>query len=320
MQTRRLGGTDLHLTAVGLGTWAIGGTGWDYAWGPQEDADSIATIRRALELGINWIDTAAVYGFGHAEEMVGKAIAGQRDKVIIATKCGLIWEAGATAPKGRLKAESVKQEAEASLRRLNIDTIDLYQIHWPNPDADIEEGWGAIADLVREGKVRYGGVSNFNLGQLKRILPIHQAASLQPPYSMIRREIEAELLPFCAANNMGVVAYSPMQTGILTGGFTRERALNLPEDDWRRRNPHFVEPQLSANLELVEKLRPIAEGHGRTVAQLAIAWTLRRPEVTAAIAGARHPKQIEETAPAADWALSQEDIAAIDKLLSEREK
>jgi aryl-alcohol dehydrogenase-like predicted oxidoreductase len=173
---------------------------------------------------------------------------------------------------------------------------------------------------VREGKVRYGGVSNFNLGQLKRILPIHPPASLQPPYSMIRREIEVELLPFCAANNMGVVAYSPMQTGILTGGFTRERALNLPEDDWRRRNAYFIEPQLSANLELVEKLRPIAEGHGHTVAQLAIAWTLRRPEVTAAIAGARRPQQIEETAPAADWALSQEDIATIDKLLSEREK
>jgi aryl-alcohol dehydrogenase-like predicted oxidoreductase len=344
MQTRKLGYTDLHLTTVGLGTWAIGGGGWAFGWGPQDDAESIAAIRRALApsinsghgLGINWIDTAAVYGLGHSEEIVGQAIAGRRDEVIIATKCGLVWDEGSTTPYGRLKAESVRREAEASLRRLNpsinsghrVEVIDLYQIHWPNPDEDIEEAWGVIADLIREGKVRYGGVSNFSVEQLKRVQAIHPVASLQPPYSMLQRGIEEDLLPYCAANDIGVIVYSPMQAGLLTGKFTKERVANLPDNDWRKRDHHFREPELSANLALVEKLRPIAERNGRTVAQLAVAWVLRRPlrlrsgqaEVTAAIVGARRPSQIEETAPAGDWVLSEEDIAEIEALLVERER
>ena len=320
MRTRKLGYSDLHLTTIGLGTWAMGGGGWAFGWGPQDDAETIAAIQRALELGINWIDTAAVYGVGHSEEMVGKAIAGRRAEVIIATKCGRVWNPGETRPFGRLKADSVRREAEASLRRLGVEVIDLYQIHRPDPDEDVEEGWGTIADLIREGKVRYGGVSNFNVAQLKRAQAIYPVASLQPPYSMLRREAEAELLGYCAANNIGVVAYSPMQAGLLTGQFSRGRVARLPENDWRRRNSLFQEPQLSANLDLVENLRPIAERNGRTLAQLAIAWVLRRPEVTAAIVGARRPAQIEETAPAADWTLAAADIAEIDALLAKREE
>jgi aryl-alcohol dehydrogenase-like predicted oxidoreductase len=320
MQTRKLGYSDLHLTTVGLGTWAIGGGGWVFGWGPQDDNDSIAAIRRALDLGINWIDTAAVYGLGHSEEIVGQAIAGRRDEVIIATKCGRVWDESSTTPYGRLKAESVRREVEASLRRLNVEVIDLYQIHWPNPDQDIEDAWGVIADLIREGKVRYGGVSNFSVEQLKRVQTIHPVASLQPPYSMLRRGTEEDLLPYCATNDIGVVVYSPMQAGLLTGKFTKERVASLPDEDWRKQSSHFQEPELSANLSLVEKLRPIAERNGRTVAQLAVAWVLRRPEVTAAIVGARRPSQIEETAPAGGWTLSVEDIAEIDALLAERER
>jgi aryl-alcohol dehydrogenase-like predicted oxidoreductase len=320
MRTRKLGYSDLYLTTIGLGTWAMGGSGWAFSWGPQDDADSIAAAHRALDLGINWIDTAAVYGLGHSEEVIGQAIAGRRNEVIIATKCSLVWDEGSTTPYGRLKAESVRREAEASLRRLNVETIDLYQIHWPNPDEDIEEGWGVIADLVREGKVRYGGVSNFNVAQLRRVQAIHPVASLQPPYSMIVRGVEDELLAFCAANDIGVIVYSPMQAGLLTGKFSRERVASLPDEDWRKRRNHFQEPDLSANLALVEGLRPIAERNGRTLAQLAIAWVLRRPEVTAAIVGARRPSQIEETVAAGDWVLSAEDLAAIDALLAKREQ
>lgn len=320
MERRKLGYTDLYLTTIGLGTWAIGGGGWAYGWGPQDDAESLKTIHRALDLGINWIDTAAVYGLGHAEEVIGQAIAGRRDEVIIATKCGLVWDEGSTTPYGRLSAQSVRREVEASLRRLNIEVIDLYQIHWPDPEEEIEEAWATIADLIREGKVRYGGVSNFNVEQLKRVQAIHPVASLQPPYSMLRREIEAEILPFCAANDIGVIVYSPMASGLLTGRFSRERLAALPDDDWRKRSSHFQEPQLSANLALVERLQPIAHRAGRTIAQLAIAWTLRRPEVTAAIVGARRPSQIEETIAAADWLLSSENVAEIEALLADREQ
>jgi aryl-alcohol dehydrogenase-like predicted oxidoreductase len=263
MQTRKLGYSDLHLTTVGLGTWAMGGGGWAFGWGPQDDAESIAAIRRALDSGINWIDTAAVYGLGHSEEIVGRALTGLRDKVIIATKCGLVWgrstvapQAGSTTPYGRLKAESVRREAEASLRRLNVEAIDLYQIHWPNPDRDIEEAWGVIADLIREGKVRYGGVSNFSVAQLKRVQAIHPVASLQPPYSMLRRGIEKDLLAYCATNDIGVIVYSPMQAGLLTGKFTPERVASLPDDDWRKGDHYFREPELSANLALVERPGP----------------------------------------------------------------
>lgn len=320
MQTRKLGYTDLNLTTIGLGTWAISGGGWQWAWGPQEDTDSIAALRRGLELGANWIDTAAAYGLGHSEEVVGRAIAGRRNDVILATKCGLVWNEGQADLYGRLTAASVRAECEASLKRLGVEVIDLYQIHWPHDDAHLEEGWGAMADLIKEGKVRYAGVSNFNLEQLRRIQPIHPVASLQPPYSMLERGIEKELLAYCAANGIGVIAYSPMQTGLLTGKYTREGIASLPDDDWRKdRNPHFQEPALTANLALVEALRPIAQRRGRTTAQLAIAWVLRRPEVTAAIVGVRRPAHIEETAGAGEWSLAPEDVAEIEALLAERE-
>jgi aryl-alcohol dehydrogenase-like predicted oxidoreductase len=315
MRTRKLGYSDLHLTTVGLGTWAIGGP-WDFGWGPQDDAESVAAIQHALDLGINWIDTAPAYGLGHAEEVVGKAISGRRDEVIVATKCGLVWDEGSTGAYGRLTAQSVRSECEASLRRLNVDTIDLYQIHWPRPDQDIEEAWTAIADLVRAGMVRYAGVSNFSVAQLLRVLPIHPVASLQPPYSMIERGVEAEHLAYCAEHDIGVVAYSPMQAGLLTGKYTRERIALLAEGDWRRRDHHFREPELSANLDLVEALRPIAARNGRSLAQLSVAWVLRRPELTAAIVGARRPSQIDETAQAGDWDISAEDLAEIDTLLA----
>jgi aryl-alcohol dehydrogenase-like predicted oxidoreductase len=320
MHRRILGKSGVELTAIGLGTWAIGGGGWSFGWGPQDEGDSIATIRRALDLGINWIDTAAVYGLGVSETVVGRAIEGRRRDVFLATKCGLVWDEGSTNPYGRLKAASVRREAEASLRRLRVDVIDLYQIHWPDPEGEIEEGWGAVASLVREGKVRYAGVSNFNVAQLDRVRKIHPVASLQPPYSMISRRVESGLLDYCATHGIGVIAYSPMGVGLLTGAFTRERLAKLPADDWRREGRQFQEPRLSANLELVERLRPIAARQGRSLGELAVAWVLRRPEVTAAIAGARRPSQIEETAGAADWVLPDAEIADINALLAERER
>ena len=317
MQTRKLGWTDLRFTTMGLGAWAMGGAGWRFGWGPQDDADSIATLKRAVDLGINWVDTAAIYGLGHSEEVVGRALREMSRKPIVATKCSRRWDDTGT-PYGNLKKASLHAECEASLKRLGVDAIDLYQIHWPDPDADIEEGWGTMADLVKEGKLRYIGVCNFNVEQLKRIAPIHPIASLQPPYSMLVRGVEDGLLQYCARNHIGVVAYSPMQKGLLTGKVTRAWVDSLPEDDHRRRDAMFQEPQLSANLKLVGGLQAIAQRNGRTAAQLAIAWVLRRPEVTAAIVGARRPAQIEETAPAGDWALSAEDIHDIDTLLVER--
>lgn len=315
MKTNELGYTDLQLTRVGLGTWAIGGSGWQYAWGPQDDADSIAAIQRALDLGVNWIDTAAAYGLGHSEEVVGRALAGRRERVIVATKCGRTWNPGDTQIFSRLKKQSVRAELEASLRRLKTDRIDLYQIHWPDPPEDIEEAWVEIAGQVQAGKIRYAGVSNFSVEQLRRIQPIHPVASLQPPYSLLRRDVEKELLPFCAANGIGVIVYSPMQMGLLTGAFSRERVAALPPDDLRGRNPFFAEPQLSRNLELVEKLKPIAARAERSLAELAIAWVLRRPEVTAAIVGGRRPAQVEEPARAAGWELSPAEVREIDRLL-----
>ncbi|MBA7503845.1 Aldo-keto reductase YhdN [subsurface metagenome] len=319
MKTRKLGWTDLNLSNIGLGTWAIGGSGWKFSWGPQDDRESISAIHRALDLGINWIDTAAIYGLGHSEEIVGKAIRGLRDKPIIATKCGRLGDRKGNL-FGRLKKESIRSEVEASLKRLKIEVIDLYQIHWPEPDEDIEEAWTTLGDLIKEGKIRYAGVSNFNIKQLKRVQPIHPVASFQPPYSMLERGIEGKILQYCSANNIGVIVYSPMQKGLLTGKFTRERVQNLPEDDHRRIDPRFQEPELSVNLKLVEDLRPITEKSGRTLAQLAIAWVLRHPEVTAAIVGARRPSQIEETVVAGDWVLSKEDVAAIEVLLDRRQK
>ncbi len=315
MQTRKLGFSDLHLTTVGLGTWAIGGP-WQWGWGPQDDRESIRTIQEAIDLGINWIDTAPAYGVGHSEEIVGRAIEGRRGEVIVATKCGIVGNPDKPGTTMRiLDADSILHEVDNSLRRLNVEVIDLYQIHWPIPDEQIEEAWGAMAELVKAGKVRYIGVSNFSVSQLERIQPIHPVTSLQPPYSMIRREIEDDLVDYCAANEIGMVVYSPMQAGLLTGKFSQERLDNLPPGDWRRTNDQFKEPRFSATLALVEKLRPIAERNGRTLAQLSIAWTLRLPAITSAIVGARRPGQIVETAKASDWSLSAEDMAEIDALL-----
>ena len=320
METRKLGYSDLHVSRIGLGTWAMGGSGWYYSLGAQDDARSLATIDHALALGINWFDTAAVYGLGHSEEIVRRAIAGRRDEVIIATKCGLVWDEGSTTPYGRLTAESVRREAEDSLRRLGVDVIDLYQIHWPDPEEQVEEAWTTVAELIEEGKVRYGGVSNFSVEQLQRIQSIHPVASLQPPYSMLVRDIEEELLPYCAENGIGVIVYSPMESGLLTGKYDRECIENMSDGDWRKESTQFTEPELSANLTLIEGLRPIAKRNGKTLAQLAIAWVLRQSEVTAAIVGARRPDQIEETVEAGEWRLSEEDLAAIKSLLEERER
>lgn len=318
MRTKRLGQTELELTVIGLGTWAIGGP-WEFGWGPQDDKESVSTILEAIEGGINWIDTAAIYGFGHSEEVVGKAIKELGERPIIATKCGLVWDR-----QGRkancLERDSIMHECEASLERLGVEVIDLYQMHWPEPDEQIEEAWEAMSHLAKQGKVRYVGVSNFSVGQLERVRRIHSVASLQPPYSMIRRDVEDELLGYCADNDIGVVAYSPMQKGLLTGKFSAERVANLAPDDHRRRDRNFLEPKLGANLKLVEELKPIAQRSGLTLAQLAIAWVLRREEVTAAIVGARRPGQIAETITAAEGALGDEDLAEIEGLLAQQEK
>jgi aryl-alcohol dehydrogenase-like predicted oxidoreductase len=318
VQTRRLGYTDLKLTAVGLGTWAMGGP-WQFGWGPQEDGEAIAAILKALDEGINWIDTAAVYGLGHSEELIGKALKQTSRKPFIATKCGLLWnEKREKVPC--LKRQSIRQECHASLKRLGVETIDLYQMHWPDPDQDVEEAWEEMANLANEGKVRYLGVSNFNIEQTERVRRIHKVASLQPPYSMLHREVEDGLLGYCARNNIGVLAYSPMQRGLLTGKFSRQYLEKLAPDDHRRKNPDFQEPQFGATLELVEKLKKIAGRRGRTCAQLAISWVLRRSEITAAIVGSRRPAQIIETAPASEWNLSDEDVDEIEKLLAERQE
>jgi len=317
MQTRNLGNTELELTTVGLGTWAMGGP-WQFGWGPQDDDEAIAAIVKALDMGINWIDTAPAYGLGHSEELIGQALRLTGAKPLMATKCGILWNERKEKVTC-LKKRSIRKECHDSLRRLGIDVIDLYQMHWPDPDEDVEEAWEEMVRLKEQGKVRYLGVSNFAVEHLDRVRRIHEPVSLQPPYSMLHREAEDELLGYCAANNIGVVAYSPMQRGLLTGKFSRERLAELAVDDHRRRNPDFLEPQFSATMELVEELKEIAGRNGRTCAQLAISWVLRRSEVTAAIVGARRPAQIEETAPAGDWKLSEEDIKEIEKLLAKRQ-
>jgi len=319
MRKKKLGWTDLELTRVGLGTFAIGGPDWHAGWGPQDDNDSIQAIRRALELGVNWIDTAPVYGLGKSEEIVCEALKGAGEKPIIATKCGLVWDEKRNIIH-RLKRESVLKEVDASLKRLGIDVIDLYQIHWPNPDEDLEEAWAAMSDAVKAGKVRYIGVSNCNVSQLERLKGIHRVASLQPPYSMILREVEEEILPYCEKHDIGVIPYSPMQRGLLTGKYTLESVQKLDRRDHRLREPYFQEPDLSVHLSFVDRLRPIAEKNGKSLAGLAIAWVLRRPEVTAAIVGARRPSQIEETAGAADWDIGSEDVRNIDAIIEEWQK
>lgn len=320
MQKRKLGYSALELSTIGLGTWAMGGGEWKFSWGPQDDMASIAAIHEGLDQGINWIDTAPIYGHGHAETVVGKALKGIRHTVLIATKCGRIWEGDSKEIGKSLRAESIRREVENSLRRLGIEVIDLYQIHWPQPEEQIEEGWITIAELVKEGKIRYAGVSNFNLDQLKRAQAIHPITSLQPPYSMFRREIETEVLPYCRENQIGLLAYSPMQAGLLTGKFSHERAATLPASDWRSGSPFFMEPQLSINLEVIEKLRIIAERKAISLAQLALAWVLRNEEFTAAIVGARKPEQIKETALAGDIRLSEEELTQIETILGWRQE
>jgi aryl-alcohol dehydrogenase-like predicted oxidoreductase len=318
MKTRKLGHSNLHLTTIGLGTWAMGGGDWKFGWGPQDDNASVNAIHAALNQRINWLDTAAIYGHGHAEEVVGKAIKGIRNEVIIATKCGRVWEGDSREIGKSLRADSIRREVEASLKRLAIEVIDLYQIHWPEPDEEIEEGWGTLAELVKEGKILYGGVSNFSLEQLKRAQTIHPITSLQPPYSMLRREIEEEIMTFCGTNQIGIIAYSPMQAGLLTGKFTKERAAGLPVSDWRSRHPFFMEPQLSVNLKAIEQLRKIANEKKISLSQLSLAWVLRNKEMTSAIVGARNPQQIEETAKAGDMSLTKAEIDAIEEILTWR--
>src|SRR6202048_2680849 len=314
MQTRKLGNSDMHITPVGFGAWALGGGGWQFGWGPQDDDDSFAAIHRSLELGVNWIDTAAVHGLGHAEEVVARAVQqwkGTRPYVF--TKCGMRWDKNGRVTKVH-SAESIRQECADSLRRLQVDVIDLYQIHWPPEDngPGLEESWRTLVALQKEGKVRWIGVSNFDVAQLQRAEKIAPVTSLQPPYSLIRRRIENEILPHCEKRNLGVIVYSPMASGLLTGAMTRERAAKLPEDDWRRASPDFREPRLSKNLELVERVKRVAARYGRTPGEVAIAWTLRLPAVTAAIVGARNAKQAEQVMRAGDLKLTPQDIAEIE--------
>jgi aryl-alcohol dehydrogenase-like predicted oxidoreductase len=312
---RTLGNSDLQLTPIGFGAWAIGGGNWEFAWGPQDDNESIEAIHRALDLGINWIDTAAIYGLGHSEEMVGKALKGYSGpKPYVFTKCSMRWHADRSIYRS-LKAASVREEAEASLRRLQVETIDLYQIHWPNPEDEIEEGWETLARLKAEGKVRWIGVSNFSVAQMERVQKIAPITSLQPPYSMLRRAIEQEQLPFAETHGIGVINYSPMASGLLTGAMTAERVAAFPEDDWRRRAVEFNEPRLSRNLRLVDLLRAIGNDHNVNPGVVAVAWTLYHRAVTAAIVGGRSAVQVEGLAPALHFRLSEDEFARINAFL-----
>src|SRR5436305_4550551 len=313
---RQLGNSDLQLTAIGFGAWAIGGGNWEFAWGPQDDNESIRAIHRALDLGINWIDSAAIYGLGHSEEIVGKALRSSSQKPLVFTKCSMRWHPDGTIYRS-LKSDSLAEEVENSMRRLGVETIDMYQVHWPDPADQIEEGWETLARFKEQGKLRYIGVSNFNVEQMKRAQKIEPITSLQPPYSMLRRGIEAEILPFAQANHIGVINYSPMLSGLLTGKMTSERAATLPADDWRRRAVEFKEPRLSRNLKLVELLREIGAGHGVSPGVVAVAWTLHHPAITAAIVGGRSAAQVEGVAPALHLRLSDDEYNRINGFLAE---
>lgn len=316
MQKRHLGDTDLAITPLGLGTFALGGEGWPAAWGPQDDNASIATIQHALDLGINWIDTAAVYGFGHAEEIVARALHGRSDRPYIFTKGSRTPTADGKIA-GNLKAASLRKEVEASLRRLQVDVIDLYQIHWPDPDADIEEGWTTLARLRDEGKIRHIGVSNFNVQQLSRAQRIAPISSLQPSYSLLKRDVEKEELEFCLQHNIGVIVYSPMASGLLTGTWNEQRVKDLPSTDWRSRSADYTPPRLHRNMALAETLASIGRSHGRSAGEVAIAWTLRHPAVTAAIVGGRHPAQVDEIIGAGDFRLDDQEIGQIEAYVQE---
>lgn len=313
-ELRKLGNSDLHLTALGIGAWAIGGAGWAFSWGDQDDNESVAAIHAGLDAGLNWIDTAAVYGLGHSEEVVGQALKGRSKKPYIFTKCERAWnDERKIVPS--LKAASIRKECEDSLRRLQVDVIDLYQVHWPEPDADLEEGWTEMARLKEEGKVRSIGVSNFSVDQMKRAMKIAPITSLQPPYSMLVRKIEPEILPFVKANGIGTIVYSPMRAGLLAGKMTRERAESLPANDWRSRDKDFQEPNLTRNLALVDLLVKIGERHGKAPGEVALAWALHNPAVTAAIVGLRKPDQVNGTVGALDFKISDADMGEIETFL-----
>jgi aryl-alcohol dehydrogenase-like predicted oxidoreductase len=309
------------ITTVGFGAWAIGGGGWSFGWGPQDDSESIATMRHALELGINWIDTAAVYGLGHSEEVVGRLLrsVSASDRPLVFTKCGLVWDESdrMAEPRRVLKPESIRKECEASLRRLGVERIDLYQFHWPDETGTrVEDSWAEMVRLVDEGKVRLAGVSNFNAELLERCEAIRHVNSLQPPFSLIRRDAAARELPWCARHKTAVICYSPMQSGLLTDNFSGERVSSLAADDWRRRAPEFQEPNLSRNLALRDALRPVAQRHGTTVSAIAIAWTLAWPGVTGAIVGARSPQQVEGWIGGANLNLSASDMEDIARAIA----
>jgi len=313
---RTLGNSDLQLTSIGFGAWAIGGGNWEFAWGPQDDNESIAAIHRALELGVNWIDTAAIYGLGHSEEVVGRAVKSfVGPKPLVFTKCSMRWHQDRSIYRS-LRAVSLAEELEGSLRRLGVEAIDLYQIHWPNPDEEIEEGWDALARLREQGKIRWIGVSNFSVEQLKRAQKIAPVTSLQPPYSMLRPAIEKEVLPYATANGIGVISYSPMVSGLLTGKMTAERVAALPADDWRRKAVEFNEPRLSRNLKLVDLLREMGHEHDVAPGVVAVAWTLHNPAITAAIVGGRSAAQVEGLAPALSFRLRDEEFERINAFLA----
>jgi aryl-alcohol dehydrogenase-like predicted oxidoreductase len=314
METRKLGNSDLQVTPVGFGAWALGGGGWEFSWGPQEDGDSLAAIHRALELGINWIDTAAVYGTGHSEEVVGRAVKqwpGRRPYVF--TKCVLIWDETRKVRPDH-SAASIRGECEDSLRRLQTEVIDLYQMHWPPRDNGpaLEEAWTTMSELQKAGKVRWIGVSNFDPAQMLRAQAIAPVTSNQPPYSMIRRAIEGKILPFSKEHGIGTISYAPMASGLLSGGMTRERAASLPPDDFRTRNPEFREPRLQKNLDLVERLRRVGARHGRGPGEVAIAWVLRNPAITGVIVGARNAQQADGVMRAGGLELAASDIVEIE--------
>jgi aryl-alcohol dehydrogenase-like predicted oxidoreductase len=315
MKKKRLGNSDLFITPIGYGSWAIGGSGWQFGWGKQNDHDSIAAIHRALELGVNWIDTAAVYGLGHSEAVVAQALESWRGpRPYVFTKCGLRWDAQGQTHKV-LTAASIRQECEDSLRRLKVDAIDLYQIHWPVDDTkELEEGWSTMAKLQREGKARWIGVSNFNVEQMERAQAIAPITSLQPRYSLVHPDGDKEILPFCQHEGIGVIVYSPMASGLLTGAMTRERISKLPDDDWRKHDPDFNEPRLSGHLALVRRLRDIGKLHGYAPGAVAVAWTLRNSAVTGAIVGARKPEQVDDVVAAAGFDLTTSDLAEIESV------
>jgi len=314
--TRRLGNSHMDLTAVGFGAWAIGGGNWQYAWGAQDDDESIGAILRAIDGGVNWIDTAAVYGLGHSEEIVGRALKQTRERPYVFTKCAMTWGEDGTIVRTLKK---IRQECEASLKRLGVNAIDLYQIHWPRPEEEMEEGWRTMADLQHEGKVRWIGVSNFDVRQMECASKIAPITSLQPPYSMINRASQSEILPWCKEHGIGVINYSPMMSGLLTGAMTKERVAAMPDDDFRRRTKNFQEPNLTRNLALAELLRQIGAAHGVSAGVVAIAWTLHNPAITAAIVGGRSANQIEGVLPAATFRLSEEEFAKIEHFIKEQQ-